>query len=394
MTQQETPQSLLVTSMGQSELHDLSEKVMDRFDKLLEHLGLDLAMSRKMYYGACPVHGGDKDNAFNLFYTGRSYRGNWKCHTMQCERFFKSSVIGFVRGVLSNQKFGWEGPNDKSVSFHDATQFLLDFIAEDGESIDPVTQQSIDKARFIQNAATLVSAPEKKSGVTRTQIRRNLSIPAEYYINRGYSSEILNKFDVGLCANSQKPMYNRVVVPVYDDSYETMIGCTGRSIFEQCAKCKLWHNPLHGCPTEEYRRAARYAKWRHSTGFQGESHLYNYWNAKKGIIASRVAVLVEGPGDVWKLSEAGIGNSVGLFGTSLSDGQQILLDGSGAMALVVLTDNDDAGNKAYEYIEEQCSRMYYMYRPEFPVGDVGDMSLEQINTIIKPVIQKAIDSVS
>lgn len=377
--------------MGQPELNELSIRVMAKFDELLDYFGIDLAMSRRMYYGACPVHGGDKDNAVNIFHTGRSYVGNWKCHTMQCEQFFRPSVIGFVRGVLSHQRHGWENPSDETVSFYDTVQFLMDFIGE--KEINTIDQQVIEKNKFVQ-AAALFAAPENIQGIDRNHIKSALQIPAKYYLQRGYSSEILKKFDVGLCTNRDKPMYNRVVVPVYDDSYTTMVGCTGRTIFDKCEKCDLYHGLTERCPSEDYRRAARYAKWRHSEGFQGESYLYNYWNAKRHIIRSRVAVIVEGPGDIWRLAEAGIDNGVGVFGTAISDGQQVLLDSSGALALVVATDNDAAGNKAFEIIKEQCSRYYYVYRPEIPIGDIGDMTIEQIKQTILPVVEQATKDVS
>ena len=39
-----------------------------------------------------------------------------------------------------------------------------------------------------------------------------------------------------------KEMYGRVVVPIYDDNYEYVVGVAGRSIFE-IHTCGMYHNP-------------------------------------------------------------------------------------------------------------------------------------------------------
>jgi len=393
MAKTETPNSVANDFLDQSQLHALSEKVMDRFEDLLDHFGIELAYSSKKYYGCCPIHGGDKHNAFNLFHDGDTYRGNWRCFTMQCESHFKSSVIGFVRGVLSRKEKGWENPGDETISFADTIKFLLDFLKTDKE--DLLQKTSSDKHKFITQTKYIKSQQPVKTnrGVERGTIRKALTIPASYYTNRGYTTKILDDYDVGVCTNPKKPMFNRVVVPIYDTDYKFMVGCTGRSIFEQCPKCHRWHNPSDNCPDDKYKNLPEYAKWRHSQGFAGESYLYNFWQAKKHILDSKVAILVESPGNVWRLEEAGIHNSVAMFGVDLSDGQQVLLDTSGALAIIVLTDNDEAGNIARETIRKKCERMYYVHCIKPTANDVGDMTIDQINTQIQPLIQKVIESV-
>jgi hypothetical protein len=46
----------------------------------------------------------------------------------------------------------------------------------------------------------------------------------------------LEDYDVGYCDNPAKPMYERAVVPIYDNEHKYIVGCTGRSIFEKCEK--------------------------------------------------------------------------------------------------------------------------------------------------------------
>ena len=91
---------------------------------------------------------------------------------------------------------------------------------------------------------------------------------------------------------------------------------------------------------------------------------------------------------LWRLEENDIHNSVAIFGSSLSDRQKILLDSSGAMNLVILTDSDDAGRKAAEQIKQKCQNTYRIFIPVISKNDIGDMSAEEIQTEIKNYLQE------
>jgi len=377
-----------LTKLTQPQLHLLSERVMDRFDDLAELLELDLCLHNKYYYGACPVHGGDKDNALNIFHTGDTYRGNWRCFTQQCEKYFKKSILGFIRGVLSRKRHDWTGPGDATVSFADTIQFVLDFLNEEVDNLK-INNPQVDTQKFIHATQILnTKVQPNKKGQTRLQIRKRLQIPAQYYLDRGYTAEILNEYDVGLCNNEKTPMYQRVVVPIYDQEHQYMIGCTARSIFERCDKCKLWHNPKEDCPNEPTKH--KYVKWLHSKGFKKEECLYNYWKAKEHIQKTKSAVLVESPGNVWRLEESGIYNSVAIFGTSFSDFQQILLDGLGVLSLVLIMDNDEAGKRATENIINQHRRLYHIHTVSITKNDLGEMNISDVKEQVLPTINDSI----
>ena len=91
--------------------------------------------------------------------------------------------------------------------------------------------------------------------------------------------------------------------------------------------------------------------------------------------------------DNWRLYEAGIKNSVGIFGADLSDDQLIALESLSIFNVIILTDADEAGNKAANNIIEKCGRRFNYYRPNIPTKDVGDMTVEQIEHILKPQIK-------
>ena len=202
------------------------------------------------------------------------------------------------------------------------------------------------------------SVERQESSISRAEIRSKISIPSEYYMGRGYSAETLDIFDVGECLAENQP--------IYDEGYN-YIGCVGRS-----------------------RNENMKPKWLHSKGFR-KSVLYGLNVAKEHILETSSIVLVEGQGDVWRLHEAGIKNAVGIFGSSINDDQLILLESSGALDVIILTDTDEAGSKAYEQIIKKCGRRFNYYRPAISHKDVGDMSTEQIKEELYPQIKGIIN---
>ena len=372
-------------SYNTEDLKNISDSLCDKIDDLFEYFEIDARKTSKMFICNCPIHGGDNPSAFNIYPYGDSYRGNWKCRTHKCEQVFMGSIIGFIRGVLSNRSKNWKQKGDQVISFADTLVFIQKFLSNDSPQISK--PRNTEKNKFNQIVTNLRPDSNKKiMGVPRDKVRKLLTFPCQYYMDRGYSSETLDKYDVGVCLSKGKEMYNRIVVPVYDHDYKFMIGCTGRSIFEKCENCKSHHNCGNPCPDVKDRY--KYSKWKHNFDFKSQENLYNYWFAKDHIKSSGVAILVEGPGNVWRLEESGIHNSVAMFGSTLSDKQKILLDLAGAMTLVILTDNDSAGETAKKQIINKCSKTYRIFSPKISKNDVGDMTKEEIDSEIKNYLGK------
>lgn len=376
-------------SIDQAKLKVLCDDLCDNIESLLDTFGIDYKYNSKMISMPCPIHGGDNASAVNIYPEGDNYRGNWKCRTHSCEQEFKASIIGFVRGIISHQKYGWRNPGDQSCSFNEALDYVQMFLNKDLKDIK-ISRVEKNKKEFtnIVNYIQSSDTSKNESQLTRQSIVNNIGIPAQYYLDRNYSKEILTKYDVGLCNNPSKPMHNRVVVPIYDNDYKFMVGCSGRSIFEKCNQCKSYHDPKNQCPKPD--DTWKYSKWKHSADFKSQNYLYNFWFAKAHILETSTAIIVESPGNVWRLEENGIHNSVGIFGSSLSDRQKILLDSSGAMNLVILTDNDDAGKKAAIQIKNKCQNTYRIFIPEISKNDIGDMTPDEINIEIKTFLERII----
>jgi 5S rRNA maturation endonuclease (ribonuclease M5) len=372
-------------SYNQNKLKIICDKLCDRIEELMEVLSIEnIKYNGKMFVGNCPIHNGDNKTALNLYPDGEFYRGNWKCRTHNCEKIFKSSIIGFVRGVLSNKKYGWQKDKDQAVTFEETISFIESFLGSTISSIE-ISKNDIDKKRFLSVIKNIISNKEILiNKISKTKVKDSLIFPCEYFIKRGFSEKILEKYDVGLCLKPDKEMYNRAVVPIYDYHHQYMIGCTGRIIFDKCEKCKTYHPDETACPNDSNKN--RCPKWKHSYGFLSENCLYNMWFAKDFILNSTKVIIVESPGNVWKLEESGIHNSVAIFGCSLSDRQKILLDGSGAMNIITIMDNDDAGKIAEKTIYEKCKNTYNITNIKISKSDIAEMSVEDIQKEIKPYI--------
>lgn len=377
-------------SYNQHQLKVVCDQLCDNIEELFEFLGVssDLKQNGKMFVGKCPVHDGDNTTAFNIYPEGDHYRGNWKCRTHNCEKIFKSSIIGFIRGVLSNKKYAWTKSGDNTVSFQDTIEFVEAFLENKVDDIK-INKTEIEKAKFANIVHNIAPQTDKViKTIKRNQVRKTLQIPCEYFINRGFGKDILDRYDVGLCTNKNKEMFGRAVVPIYDNDYKYMVGCTARSVWDKCSNCGSYHDHSIECPADSEKW--KYSKWKHNYEFKSQNHLYNFWFAKQHILESTQVILVESPGNVWRLEEAGIHNSVAMFGSSLSDRQKIILDGSGAMHIIVLTDNDQAGDKAAETIKEKCKNTYKVTRISITKADVAEMSISEIEQIIKPKLASII----
>lgn len=342
----------------QNKLKVICDQLTDRVEELLKSLDIDYIVNSKHISCACPIHGGDNMSALNIYYIGEEYRGNWKCRTHQCEKIFMGSIIGFVRGVLSRKKFDWKRKGDRFVSFQDTINFVAEFLSID--NIDNIQANLNTNNSFIKRSTILQSSVTKSKGVPREKIKQLLSVPSQYFIKRGFNKDILSKYDIGDCETEGKEMSGRAVVPIYDLDYKYMIGCSGRVMDDNIKP-----------------------KWKHSKGFKAEEHLYNIWFAQKYIQKTNEVIIVESPGNVWKLEENGIHNSVATFGAHLTDKQKMMLDISGAMKIIVIMDSDNAGDIARKQIDEKCFKTYNIEHIRLSKNDVAELSVEEINSQIK-----------
>src|SRR5688572_680030 len=108
-----------IARLSHDKLNVVSESLVDRIEDVFDYFSIEWNKGKKMYYGVCPIHNGDNSSAFNMYYDGAMYRGNWRCRTHLCENTFKKTPIGFIRGLLSRFDYSWTQKGDKLATFKD-----------------------------------------------------------------------------------------------------------------------------------------------------------------------------------------------------------------------------------------------------------------------------------
>ena len=357
-----------------AKLNTICNYVTDNIEDLLAGLQVRYHRSHRLVYMPCPVHSGDNQQACNIYLDGDYLRGNWVCFTKNCHKNHGTSIISFVKGVLSNQQ-------DKDCWFDYARDYCLDFLglkySEVPYDIDALSRQDFLKQSYIFHK--LPSTAERT--YNKEFVRASLRIPSSYMIGRGFSIDTLVKYDVGECNTPGKEMSGRAVFPVYDRNGIDMVGCVGRSIHPKCPLCNYYHNPNRACPLT-VREIAESSKWRNSSKFPIRSYLYNLWNAIEPINKLQTVVIVEGQCDALKLVQAGVPNVVGIFGVDMSDEQGIILEQFNIMNAVVLLDNDRAGQEATIKIKNNLRRIYRVHTPTLPAHDVDSLNPTQLNELV------------
>jgi 5S rRNA maturation endonuclease (ribonuclease M5) len=297
------------------------------FEKVLTSLGVKYFKSKNLLIGPCPIHDGDNETAFNLTISGK-YAGLWFCNTMKCHEEYPG-YRNLIKQLLI----------DKGIYSEDYLNELaqLEIVKPDPFSI-------------------LYNDEELESGFNK----HATNIPSSFYQKKGFSPAILKEFEIGDCF-SKGEMYNRVVFPVYsiDGVY---LGCVGRTMNND------------------------YSKWKNSKDLQKSKTLYGIWKTQEEVKKKGSIVLVEGQGDFLKLYQNGVRNCAGMFSSSLCNGQIKLLFQLGVHTIILLKDNDEAGNKGFQKMKHELSEMFHIVCPEYSGKDVGVLSDEHVKFKILPLL--------
>lgn len=333
------------------DLQIIKTKLNSKAELVFQKLGMKCENFGGNIYSTCPVHdNSDNPRAFSFSVD----KGIWKCWTRDCQHQYRNDIFGLIRGALSKS-------NGEDVGFSEALKWAYQFL--DIKNKGFVKIKSEEESDFSQLVNTLSSSiPTKEYKAIELE---KLEYPSKYFLQRGFKPETLNHFGVGDCCNNQSKMHDRAVIPIHDEVGQNIVAMIGRSI-------------------KEYRspKFLFYPK-----GFIKTGLFYNHHRAIDTINSTNCVYIVEGQGDVWRLYEAGILNAVSIFGKSLSVEQEIKLSKMPLTHIIVLTDNDQAGRESKIQIQRQLSRSYKLSFPKIPTKDIGEMSVEQIKSIVLPQIK-------
>lgn len=330
----------------------LTEIMIKDIDRLLNDLEIEMTESGDRLYCACPLHGGDNESAFSIYLD----RDRFYCYTNECHSATFNSLIGFVRLMLSVKYCDWTTPGDDLYGYAKTLNYIKGLYGIDGDvtGVKP-GKHSSSKA----NKKTVIKP--RVLGDRDKYLQYNSGEP-EYFLKRGFSAEVLKKYDVRYCSMSNNANYRRCVVPQFDENNRFIIGISGRSTCDE--------DP----------------KWKYSYKFPCGTTLYNYNFARDYITRNRSVILVEGPADIWRLEESGIHNVVAIWSAmGWNDCKKMLLDKLGIVKIILALDNDDAGRAGREKIKRACASFYNMIDAVIPpkAKDIADLTIGEVKEIFR-----------
>ena len=320
------------------DLHKVKQIIFDDISILLDDLGLEYMQVSDNIFMRCPIHeGSDNKQGVSISLT----RHTWRCWTRGCHENYHTDIFGFVKGVLDTE------------SFSDVLRYICRLYDVDGAKTkegkkEPLKDECFRHLMRAIRSKGSIASPTKFS----TSTIETLST-SPYFESRGFKRSTLSHFGVKDCSDTMSPMRHRSIIPITFGG--ARVGHIARSN-------KQWLTP----------------KYLFSEGLRKTDYLYNYDDAVSVARDKVCMFLVEGQGDVWRLYETGVQNTVGLFGKDISETQKLLLIRSGATTLVVLTDNDQAGRESKIKIKRDMGRLFNLVFPKMHTKDLGDMSTELI----------------
>lgn len=173
------------------------------------------------------------------------------------------------------------------------------------------------------------------------ELLSNLANGRDYFINRGFSQKILDRFSIGGAYFDYRGV-KRVVIPVHDAD-GNLVGHHGRRLDES--------------DDEKYR----------TEKFEKGSILYNLNNAKNYVGDSSTLILVEGVTDVWALWNLGYYNTVSSLGCKITKEQASLII-KYVLNLIIIFDGDKEGMKSADRVENILGKTMSIYRIILPEG--------------------------
>ena len=359
------------------DIEELEQEANNRLEEIFTSLGIDASVYGVDIRMPCPIHGGDNS-------TGFSYRADlniWQCFTGQCHEEFRPNIFGLVQGVFRK--------NEQTITYGAAIAYVAKVLGYDLEATDinPEEYAISKEINSTKRKMSILEKIQKMHETTKFNPIRAADIIDKHvnsqYFAKEFKQETLKKFMVGDCNDPTKPMYMRSYCPILDDNGEYIIGVSGRTWHKECPKCFGFHRQGAGCP-EDNHKIRSVPKWLHY-GFQRSNTLYNYWNAKSEIVKTGVAVLTEGPKDVWKLDEAGIKTGMAAMGLSFSLNHIKKLISAGCQTVLLVMDNDEGGLDGAKKAKESLSMYFNVIdiTDKLPDGkDIGDLTPEEIDNIV------------
>jgi len=292
--------------------------------------------------GPCPIHCGDNQGAFSFHVE----RGIWKCFSRGCDEKFGGDIFGLIRGM-------------RECEFKEAVEYVKQFINLE------MSHEDVKRLKDSKSNKDYILSIEKREEQTKYHWSCLKKLAWHDYLveRRGYPRWLVEEYHIGACLTPNLYMSGRVVFPAVNLSGE-IVGFTGRTLDDGWKEKKI-------------------PKWKHSKGSWTSHNVFNEYRAAASIKQSGVAILCEGPLDVLRFEQAGVRNSLGIFGKQLSNEQMTAMMNLGATKVILALDNDTAGKIGAARSMKLASCLFDVEQKELPSHrkDVGEMTVEEIRSV-------------
>ena len=287
------------------------------------------------YVACCPFHH-EKTPSFSV----SPSKGIFKC--FGCGK--AGSAVTFVM-------------EHEQMSYVEALKYLGNKygieVKEKEESQEEVQQRLLHESLLIANEFA------KNFYVKRLwESEDGVAIGLSYFRERGFTDEIIRKFELGYSPNEKRAFTHQAQKGGYKKEHLTAVGLTiereeSGELFDRFYDRVMfpWRSisgkviAFGGRTLRSDKTVAKYVNSPESEAFVKNRSLYGIYEAKAAIVREQKCYLVEGYTDVISFHQAGIENVVASGGTSLTSGQIALIKRF-SNKITVLYDGDYAGIKA------------------------------------------------
>ncbi|MEC3880719.1 DNA primase [Parapedobacter sp. 10938] len=295
---------------------------------------VDLKKRGTSLIGLCPFHN-EKTPSFNVSVS----KGIYKC-------FGCGAGGDSVRFVMEHEKY----------SYPEALKYLAQKyhieVEETERTPEQVAAQDKRESLFI---VTNWAGKFFKETLWDTEDGRTIGL--NYFRERGYRDDIIQKFELGYSPEGWTALYDSAKAEGYKDEFLEATGLIIRkddgSVYDRFRGRVMF--PIHnltgrilgfgGRTLKTDKKTPKYVNSPESEVYHKSDVLYGLYLAKKPILDADNCYLVEGYADVLSMHQAGVENVVSSSGTSLTTGQVRLISRY-TKNVTILYDGDEAGIKA------------------------------------------------
>jgi len=285
------------------------------------------------FLGNCPFH-----NEKTPSFTVSPSKGIYKC--FGCGKAGNS--VGFIM-------------EHEQLSYPEALKYLAKKYSIDVKE-EEFTPQQVEQKNHRESMLVVSAFAQKFFSSTLKNDHEGKAIGYSYFKERGFTSEIIEKFQLGYSPEKRTAFTEHAQKNGYKLDYLTSTGLTidkNGYQFDRFAGRVMF--PIHGLSGNPIAfggrilktdtKMAKYLNSPESEIYHKSNVLYGIYFAKREMTKQDKCYMVEGYTDVISLHQAGIENVVASSGTSLTE-NQIRLVKRFSDNLTILYDGDAAGIKA------------------------------------------------